>query len=58
MHGRIRAQKPAVLKNYVQAVIHGVCLMKHRKQEAMSIVAGEPMKRMKIDSFRRNGKSF
>ena len=41
-------KKPAVLKNYVQAVIHGICLMQHRKEEAMSIVAGEPMKRMKI----------
>jgi hypothetical protein len=44
-------KKPAVLKNYVQAVIHGVCLMKHRKQEAMRIVAGEPMKRMKIEAL-------
>jgi ferritin-like protein len=39
------------LKNYVQAVIHGICLMKYRKQEAMGIVAGEPMKRMQIEAL-------
>ncbi len=44
-------KKPAVLKNYVQAVIHGIGLMKYRKQEAMSIVAGEPMRRMKIEAL-------
>jgi hypothetical protein len=44
-------KKPAVLKNYVKSVIHGVCLMKHRKEEAMAIVAGEPMRRMKIESL-------
>lgn len=42
---------PAVLKNYVQAVIHGICLMKYRKPEAMNIVTGEPMKRMKITAL-------
>jgi hypothetical protein len=44
-------KKPTVLKNYVQAVIHGVCLMKYCKEEAMAIVAGEPMRRMKIESL-------
>lgn len=41
-------KKSAVLKNYVKAVIHGICWMKHRKREAMEVVAGEPMRRMKI----------
>jgi hypothetical protein len=41
-------KKPAVLNDYVKSVIHGICLMKYRKPEAMGIVAGEPMKRMKI----------
>jgi len=44
-------KKSVALKNYVKSVIHGICWMKHRKQEAMSIVAGEPMRRMKINAI-------
>ena len=40
----------ALLKTYVKAVIHAVCLMILRREEALAIVAAEPMKRMKIDS--------
>lgn len=39
---------PALLKNYVKAVVHAVCLMLFRRDEALEIVAGEPMQRMKI----------
>jgi hypothetical protein len=51
-------KKSAVLENYVKAVIHGVCWMKHRKQEAMSIVTGEPMARMKISALDEMEKHF
>lgn len=37
-----------ILKNYVKSVIHAVCLMILRKDEALEIVAQEPMRRMKI----------
>jgi len=39
--------KSAVLKNYLKSVIHGICWMKQRKSEAMKVVTGEPMQRMK-----------
>ena len=41
-------KKSVVLRSYLKAVIHGICWMKHRKQEAMKVVAEEPMRRMKI----------
>jgi hypothetical protein len=37
-----------LLKVYVKAVIHAVCLMILRKEEALEIVAQEPMRRMNI----------
>jgi ABC-type nitrate/sulfonate/bicarbonate transport system substrate-binding protein len=37
-----------LLRDYVKAVIHAVCLMILRKDEALEIVAQEPMRRMKI----------
>jgi hypothetical protein len=39
-----------LLTDYVKASIHAVCLMIHRRDDALAIVAGEPMKRMKIES--------
>jgi hypothetical protein len=51
-------KKSAVLRNYVKAVIHGICWMKHRKQEAMKVVTGEPMKRMKISDAHEMEKHF
>jgi len=51
-------KKPAVLRNYVKAVIHGICWMKHRRQEAMKVVLGEPMQRMKISDVREMEKHF
>ena len=47
---RFARDNPALLKAYVQATIHAVCLMQLCRHEALAIVAGEPMKRMKIDS--------
>lgn len=38
----------ALMKDYVRAVIHAVCLMTLRKDQAMAIVSEEPMKLMKI----------
>lgn len=50
--------KFAVLKNYVKAVVHGICWMKQRKQEAMKVVTGEPMQRMKISDAHAMEKHF
>ena len=51
-------RKAAVLKNYLKAVIHGICWMKLRKQEAMKVVTEEPMRRMKISDVRELEKHF
>ena len=48
----------AVLKNYLKAVIHGICWMKYRKEEAMKVVVGEPMQRMKISDVHELEKHF
>jgi len=41
-----------LLRDYTKAVIHAVCLMILRKDDALKIVAQEPMKRMKITDHR------
>lgn len=41
----------ACLSNYVKAVLHALWLVKHDKEAAMKIVAGEPMKRMKVEKL-------
>ena len=41
-------EKSSLLRSYVKAVIHALCLMKYDKPEALRIVSGEPMKRMRI----------
>jgi len=46
------------LQNYVKAVVHALCLVKHDKQAAMKIVAGEPMKRMQVESLADMEKYF
>lgn len=51
-------KKSAVLRNYVKAVVHGICWMKHRRQEAMKIVMGEPAQRMKISNVHEMEKHF
>jgi hypothetical protein len=40
---------PALIGDYLKAVVHAVCLMICRRDEALAIARGEPMKRMKID---------
>lgn len=40
--------EPDLLRDYVKAVIHALCLIKHDRPEALKIVFGEPMRRMKI----------
>ena len=42
-------EKSSLLRSYVKAVIHALCLMKYDKPEALRIVSGEPMKRMSIN---------
>jgi hypothetical protein len=39
-----------LLKDYLKAAIHAVCLMIYRRDDALAIAAIEPMKRMKIAS--------
>lgn len=51
-------QRPDVLGDYIKAVIHAVCLMILRKDEALEIVAHEPMKRMKITDRRELERQF
>src|SRR5690349_2365982 len=51
-------KKSAVLKKYVRSVIHGICWMKHRKQEAMKVVTGEPIRRTKISDGYEMEKHF
>ena len=41
-------QKSALLKDYMKAVIHAVALLIYRRDEAMEIIAQEPMRLMKI----------
>jgi hypothetical protein len=48
----------AVLKNYLKAVIHGICWMKHRRREAMKVVMGEPMQRMNISDVQEMERHF
>jgi hypothetical protein len=45
---RFASKNPDLLKDYVKAVVHALCLMILKRQEALQIVAQEPMKRMKI----------
>lgn len=47
---RFARDNGGLLTDYLKAVIHAVCLMIFRRDEALAIVAGEPMRRMKIDS--------
>jgi hypothetical protein len=56
--GAFAREKSAVLGDYVKALIHAICWMKHRKQEAMEVVTGEPMRRMKITDVHEMEKHF
>lgn len=41
-------QNPALMKDYLKAVVHAFVLLVHRRDQAMAIVAGESMRLMKI----------
>ncbi|HYY24600.1 MAG TPA: hypothetical protein VE689_03850 [Candidatus Udaeobacter sp.] len=45
---RFARENSELLRDYTEAVIHALCLMILRKDEALGIVAQEPMRRMKI----------
>jgi hypothetical protein len=47
-----------LLRNYTKAVIHAVCLMILKKEEALEIVYQEPMRRMKITDRRELERQF
>jgi ABC-type nitrate/sulfonate/bicarbonate transport system substrate-binding protein len=42
------ARNPALMKDYMKAVIHALALLSYRRDEAMEIIAKEPMRLMKI----------
>ena len=47
-----------LLRDYTKAVIHAVCLMILRRDEALEVVSQEPMKRMKITNQRELERQF
>lgn len=49
---------PALLKDYVKATIHAVCLMIYRRHEALEIVSDEPMKRLNIKDHEELERQF
>lgn len=42
------AENPALMQNYMKAVVHALALLIYRREEALAIVAQEPMRLMKI----------
>lgn len=46
---RFATENSDLLRDYIKAVIHALCLITMRKDEALEIVSKEPMKRMKIE---------
>jgi hypothetical protein len=51
-------ERPVLLRSYVKAVIHAICLMKYDRPAALAIVCGEPMKRMGITERELMGRHF
>ncbi len=39
------------MKEYLKAVVHAIALLIYRRDEAMEVIAGEPMRLMKISSI-------
>jgi hypothetical protein len=52
------AKNSALLKDYVKATVHAVCLMIFCRGEALKLVSAEPMKRMKIQSVEEMERQF
>jgi ABC-type nitrate/sulfonate/bicarbonate transport system substrate-binding protein len=48
---RFALQNPALMKDYLKAVVHAIALLIYRRDEAMEIVAKEPMRLMKISNL-------
>lgn len=55
---RFARENPELLRDYVKAVAHAICLMIYRRDEALKIVSAEPMKRMKIQSTKEMERQF
>ena len=51
-------EKSPLLREYVKAVIHTICFVTLRREEALKIVSGEPMKRMKIQDIMELERQF
>jgi hypothetical protein len=51
-------ENSVVLREYVKAVIHALCLMTHRRDEALEIVRREPMKLMEIEDTNELERQF
>ena len=48
---RFALQNPALMKDYLKAVVHAIALLIYRRDEAMEIVAKEPMRLMNISNL-------
>lgn len=55
---KFAGENSPLLKDYMKSAIHAVCLMIFRREEALRIAAGEPMKRMKIESMEEMERQF
>lgn len=51
-------ENPGLLRDYVKAVIHALCLMMLRREEALEIVSQGPMRRMKIQDRSELARQF
>jgi ABC-type nitrate/sulfonate/bicarbonate transport system substrate-binding protein len=55
---RFAEENSPLLKDYMRSVIHAICLMIFRRDEALKIVADEPMKRMKVETMAELERQF
>ncbi len=55
---RFAGENSDLLKDYVKAVIHALCLITLRRDEALDIVSREPMRRMKISDMKELTRQF
>ncbi len=46
---RLPNSNPDLFLVYLRSVIHAICMMKFQRDEALKIVSGEPMRRMKVE---------
>lgn len=45
------SQNPAIMKNYLKAVVHALALLTYRRKDAMEIIAKEPMRLIGISDI-------